>query len=115
MHKLLNDVWEYEPESLEDVTARYCGFGCKLFEIISAELPEHYLKLKFYRSKSHQIEDVFCVCEGLGQDYGIQLDPDCEVICLWDEATHIEIGYWSEDEYIESIDFIRSNFAKGIA
>lgn len=112
MHKLLNDSWEYISEKLDDVTARYSGFGCKLFEVISTELPSHYRNLKFYRSKTLQTEDVFAICEGIGHDYGIQLDPDCEVICLWYGETHIEIGDWSDDEYFESIKFINSNFGE---
>ncbi|MCE0559426.1 hypothetical protein [Motilimonas sp. E26] len=110
MHKLLNNSWEYIQEPYSDVSSRYKGFGSKLFGVMSSSLPLHYQNLKFYRSISNQTEDVFAICEGLGHDYGIQLDPDCEAICLWDDKTHIEIGYWSEDEYIESVEFIKANF-----
>jgi len=115
MNKFLNNYWEYTPETLKEASSRYNGFGCKLFEIMSFELPDHFRHLKFFRAISPQTDDVFCVCEGIGHDYGIQLDPDCEVICLWDEETHIEIGYWSDDEYKESIEFIKANFGKNIA
>ncbi|WP_196161761.1 hypothetical protein [Reinekea sp. G2M2-21] len=115
MHKLLNDGWEYESESLNEVLSRYDGFGCRLFEFMEAELPKHFQSLKFYRAKSYQTEDAFAICSGLGHDYGIQLDPDCEVICLWDGSAHIEIGYWSENEYRESIEFIKTHFFKLLA
>jgi hypothetical protein len=110
MHKLLNDGWEYESESQDEMTARYTGFGCKLFNAISIELPTHYQHLTLYKSKYDQTGDVFAISEGLGHDFGIQLDPDCEVICLWDAKIHVEIGYWSNDEYKEAIEFIKSNF-----
>ncbi|MCE2596673.1 hypothetical protein K6Y31_17940 [Motilimonas cestriensis] len=112
MHKLLNDGWVYESVSFEEVSDRYKGFGRDLFNLIANDLPSHFSNLKFYKSKTYQDEDVFAICEGLGHDYGIQLDPDCEVICLWDGNTHIEIGTWSENEYEESILFIKTNFTQ---
>lgn len=115
MHNLLNDSWEYIQESQDDVVARYDGFGKKLFDVMSAVLPRCYQGLKFYRAISHQTEDVFAICESVGHDFGIQLDPDCEVICLWDKSTYIEIGCWSEDEYSESIEFIKANFGNQIS
>ena len=110
MHKLLSDGWEYTEETIDDVSNRYHGFGSKIFILMEKELPIYYQNLRLYRSISYQVDDVFCICEGLGHDFGIQLDPDCEVICLWDEIIHIEIGNWSNDEYREAIDFIKDKF-----
>ena len=63
----------------------------------------------FFRANDCQTEDSYAVCE-IAHPFAVQLDPDCEVICLWDSQTHVEIGTWSPDAYTEAFDFIRRHF-----
>lgn len=101
---------EYKNETSSHILERYDGLGYGLFEVMKRDLPDYYKNLTFYRATSYQTEDVFAICTGCGHDYGIQLAPDCEVICLWDEVSHVVIGYWSSDEYSKSIKYIRPYF-----
>ncbi len=109
MHSLLNDNWTYTPETREDVSRRYSGFGCELYDRMAALLPECYAALRFYRADCHQTEDSYAVCV-ISHPFAVQLDPDCRVICLWDEEIHVEIGTWSDTPYHESFEFIKRHF-----
>ena len=109
MHELLNVGWSYTTESLDECTARYLRFGSELYHRMADTLPECFAALRYFRADDHQTEDSFAICD-IAHPFGIQLDPDCEVICLWDSQTHIEIGTWSADPYAEAFDFIRLHF-----
>ena len=101
--------WSFSEETLEELRARYSGFGHELYEIIRDEIPAAFAQLRFYRSDLHQTGDSFAVC-GLDRPFGIQLDPDIEVIVLGSEEARTEIGSWATSPYEDAINFIRQHF-----
>jgi len=110
-HPLLFDKWDFAEETYSEAMIRYSGFGAKLFDILDDLVPEILLSFRFFRSTGYQSENIFAVCENIEQTFAIQLDPSCEVICIWSDTVHtIEIGAWSENEYEEAIKFIREHF-----
>ena len=109
MHELLNKGWSYTPETLDECARRYSRFGSELYQQMADTLPECFAALRCFRADDYQTEDSFAVCE-MAHPFAIQLDPDCEVICLWDSQTHVEIGTWSSNPYAEAFDFIRRHF-----
>ena len=109
MHELLNDGWTYKAESFDECARRYSRFGSELYQRMADALPECFACLRYFQDDDYQTEDSYAVCE-IEHPFGIQLDPDCEVICLWDSQIHIEIGTRSSDPYAEAFDFIRRHF-----
>ena len=109
MSELLNDSWTYSPETYDEFALRYSGWGRELYHQMATILPEFHAALQYFRADCYQTEDSFAVCK-IAHPFGIQLDPDCKVICLWDEEIHIEIGTWSTEPYEESFEFIRRHF-----
>ncbi len=109
---LLNKTLKYKSESIQEVLNRYSGFGADIFSKISEFYPELYSNLKYYRAIAVQTNDVFAVCENIANEFAIQLDPDIEIICIWDEKNSIEIGDWATDEYQEAMSFIEECFVK---
>ena len=109
MSTLLNGAWSYVEETLDQCRARYEHFGIGVFDRLEQDLPELFHRLRYYQATDVQTQDAFAFCTG-DHPFGIQLDPNCEVICLWDEATHVEIGTWSPDPEGDAIRFIQSNF-----
>ncbi|ASP37841.1 hypothetical protein CHH28_03750 [Bacterioplanes sanyensis] len=106
MATLLGENWDFHLESLSEIQSRYTGYGCHLFDQIQLKAPTVFKKLKFYRSINHQPEDVFAIYEDSSNPFAIQLDPESEHICLWNEHMHVELGYWCEDVYQEAITII---------
>ena len=109
MHELLNDSWTYSPETHHDFALRYSGFGRELYKRMATALPDCHAALRYFRADCWQTDDSFAVCS-IAHPFAVQLDPDCEVICLWDERIHVEIGTWSAEPYKESSEFIRRHF-----
>ena len=71
----------------------------------------HSTNLRFFRSSDFQSEDVYAIYASPDKIFAIQLDPDCAVICLWDEVDYpIEIGDWSTEPYDEAINFMQEHF-----
>lgn len=104
--------WDFIEENYTSITQRYSGFGSQLFTHLNAHFPNILLHFRFFRSLNFQEKDVFAIYQSQSVSFAIQLDPDIEVIVLWDKTNSIEIGAWSEDEYKEAIDFIEANFIK---
>jgi hypothetical protein len=109
MHELLNKSWSYTTDFLDDGARHYSGFGSELYHRMADTLPECFAALRYFRAEDYRTADSYAVCE-IAHPFAIQLDPDCEVICLWDSQTHVEIGTWSPDPYAEAFDFIRRHF-----
>jgi len=109
MHELLNDSWTYTPETHDEFALRYSGFGRELYHQMATILPDCHAALRYFRADCYQTEDSYAVCQ-IAHPFAIQLDPDCQVICLWDEQINIEIGIWSMEPYEESFEFIRRHF-----
>lgn len=104
---LLSNRDNFNEESYADVVSSYSGFGADLFNFLSKHNPDLFSRLRFFRSTRLQSEDVFAIYESGNNAFGIMLDPDCEVICLWNgTGIRTEIGAWSENEYEEAFAFI---------
>lgn len=73
-------------------------------------MPSVFNSLLFYRATIHQQSDVFAVCHWSQTNFGIQLDPECEIICLWDDSTQFEIGTWESNPSSAVMEFIRAKF-----
>ncbi|MBD0260090.1 MAG: hypothetical protein ICV83_30595, partial [Cytophagales bacterium] len=101
MNKDVLGDWEVIEESYAVATRRYTGFGSMLFSILQDKMPQVFDNLKFYQPVKYQSENVLATYEDALCAFGIQLDPLCEVIVLWNDETRIEIGTWSNGEYEE--------------
>ncbi len=116
-HSLLNTSQKYIEEKFIDVKKRYILFGNELYEILEKTEPEIFKYLKFYQAievnekttwGEVQSEDSYAIYDNGEKSFGIQLEPLCAVICLYNEKTGIEIGNWDgNDYYQESIKFIK--------
>lgn len=95
-------------EEYPDMVARYSGFGTKIFSILQERLPAVFEKLQFFRGIKYQPEDVYAIYDNRTHAFGIQLDPQCEVIVLWNKQIQTEIGAWSKDICEEAIGFIQT-------
>jgi hypothetical protein len=111
--KLLIPADDFTIEIFEYAIKRYSGFGKDLYKLIKQEIPIVFEKLVFYKRISIQQEDSYAIYTDKEKSFAIQLDPLCEVIVLWNENIHTEIGTWSEDVYEEAIGFIESEFLRG--
>jgi hypothetical protein len=97
-------------ENYKDVLNRYSGFGIGLFLLINDQLPDIFSCLRFFRSVTYQTADVYATYETAEKAFAIQLDPDIEVICLWNnDISHTEIGTWHKEPDTEAFRFIITN------
>jgi hypothetical protein len=97
-----------QEETFESSGIRYKGFGFEIFEHIQESLPFIFENLKFYQPIEYQQEDLIAIYKNSEIEFGIQLDPLIEVTILWNDKQHIEISFFSENYYIESLDIIKS-------
>ena len=108
--KLLRPQVTYHVETLEEFEERYSGFGKETYDNIKKYIPEIFDSLVFYKCIDCQLEDSYAEYKNDQFPFCIQLDPLIEVIVLWNKSKHIEIGYWSKNEYLDTINFIKSEF-----
>lgn len=109
MNKLL-ETWNCIPETYNEVSKRYSGFGANLFSTLQHNQPYIFNNLKFFRSIDLSTDDVLAIFESEEYNFGIQLAVVSEVIVLWNENRHIEIGSWSHDQVEEAIRLIKTDF-----
>jgi len=110
---LLTPPDEFQEETLDNVLVRYSGFGKDLYRLLQEKLPQVFSNLRFYQGTTHQSEDSYAVYldpDNPRESFAIQLDPLCEVIVIWNQKIHTEIGTWSSDPELESIVFIQEEF-----
>ena len=103
------DNWDLKIESYEDVKIRYSGFGYEIFRVLEFELPLVLNNLKFFQPLN-QPEDVIAYYKLEGKEFAIQLDPLCEVICLWDNNFSIEITFFVQDYCNKVLEIIKTKF-----
>ena len=106
--KLLPQECEFRPESFEEMTKRYSGFGENLFEKLLSDEPEIVGQIKFYKRIDFQLEDSYAVISNLNTSIAIQLDPSSEVIILWNNEIQVEKGHWTENLLDETVDSIKT-------
>ena len=109
MTSLLNPNVEYEEESESDAFFRYSGFGKELFNSIYKKYPKLKGVFKFFRDPGTQ--DIWAICETSEFSFGVELDPDIEVICLWNGSDFEEIGTWQENPEEYAIERIKICYA----
>lgn len=95
---------DFYTETESVALGRYDGFGRKVFEILWAAHP--HLRGGFHFLRDPQSDDVWSFCTTSNRDFGLQLDPDIEVICLWDGAESIEIGTWAVDAFADAVAWV---------
>jgi hypothetical protein len=96
VHLLLNRGIAFVPEDECTALSRYTGFAQDMFTRLYEALPALQGRFRFYRDP--RTSDLWSVCETEGRSFGLQLDPDIEVICLWNaEDAGEEIGHWPPD------------------
>lgn len=108
LHPLLNPNCAYVEESEATAISRYLGFAFDFFERLYAAHPRLRDRFRFFRDV--HTDDLWSVCDATSRHFGIQLDPDIEVICLWDADYQDEIGSWHEDPVAYAIDEIRERY-----
>ena len=92
---LLNQLIQFVPENEAEALLRYKGFAADFYVRLYAEHSTLRGRFRFFRDPS--TDDIWSVCETEDYAFGVQLDPDLEVICLWDTGHHEEIGTWISD------------------
>jgi len=117
--EILGDHQEYVEEKFDEVLMRYNRFGKDIYNLIKKELPQVFKYLKYYKATKStekyvfgaQLEDSYAIYNDGNILFSIQLEPNCEVICLNNWKTQIEIGDWDNNDYYkQSIEFIRTEF-----
>lgn len=107
--KILSPIEDYEREDFYGMNERYSGFGKEIYQKLKETLPLVFNKLMFYKNVRQQVSHSYAVYMDGTKSFALQLDPLCEVIVLWDRHnSHVEIGAWSQDEYTEAIEFIKT-------
>ena len=99
---------EYEQENYQEFNARYKGFGKDIYSKMNRELPFVLDNIKLYKKVDYQLPDSFSVFDNGKSTFAIQLDPECEVIIIWNKKTQIEFGNWTIDLYNSVFNGIRN-------
>ncbi|WP_294322555.1 hypothetical protein [uncultured Chryseobacterium sp.] len=107
-NSMLGIMEDFVTENPEAVDRRYSGFGKDLYRQIEQRLPDVFKDFQYYQRINIQTEDSYAVYYNGQSSFCIQLDPLCEKIILWNENKQIEIGYWSDNEYEDALQFIEA-------
>ena len=109
MHPLLPgpEGWNFIKIDYGQAMQFYSGFGKDIFQLIEQHIPGVMSAFRFFRSPISQTEALYAVYENEDLSFAIQLDPNCEVVCLWNlQGVHHEIGTWALEPYAEAIQII---------
>lgn len=108
---LLNPEIPFVAEDEVVARARYVGFAADLYSRLYVEHPTLRGRIRFFRDP--RTDDIWSVCDTGACSFGIQLDPDIKVICLWDtNGWFDEIGTWNADPVARAIDEITSPYLR---
>lgn len=107
--KLLNSSMNLVEESAAEASQRYTGFGQEFFSELFKILPKIRDSFTFYRN-TDGTDDVWAIYHKGSVEFGVQLDPDIEVICVWDDSWHEEIGCWISQPVKYTINLITDRF-----
>jgi len=97
-------------ESEAEALNRYHGFGAGLFRILWKRHPE--LRGRFVFLKDECSDDLWSFCNLDSSPFGIQLDPDIEVICLWNTDVGEEIGDWETDPVGAALESLEQTYIR---
>ena len=106
--RVIHSSIKYHLETSDEALFRYHGFGKSIFELLWKEYPE--LKYHFTFLKDKNTDDIWSFCEIEEHKFGIQLDPDTMVICLWDLEKGYEIGDWETNPEAKALSIIKREF-----
>ena len=95
---------QFLDESEEQAFSRYTGFGLAVFDELWRRFPEFRDHFRYFRDP--RSNDIWSHCKFAKREFGLQLDPDIEVICLWNESGSVEIGDWGDDPILLAIKWI---------
>lgn len=107
--ELLPASLNFVEETHAEATQRYHGFGQDFFSELTNQLPSLAKSFKFYRN-TDGTDDVWAICQQGPIQFGVQLDPDIEVICVWNETEQEEIGDWQPPPIQYAIEWIKRRF-----
>jgi len=107
MHPLLGEG-RFTVETEDSARARYHRFGADFFARLFAERPGFERQFKFYRHE--KTDDVYAICDATPEAFGVQLDPDTEVVCVWDQGWFCEIGKWEPDPVRCAVEIVCSRY-----
>lgn len=105
---LLNTELQLIAEDETEALRRYTRFAADFYVRLYSKYPAFRGTFRFFRDQS--TDDVWSVCETADCSFGVQLDPDIEVICLWDAGWHDEIGTWASDPVADAIEEISERY-----
>ena len=83
-------------ETFAEFSKRYSGFGENLYEFLKLNYPRFFCKLTFFRDVVERSPVSYAFYKDERNSFIIQLDPECDVIILWDDIEHIEFGSWDK-------------------
>ncbi len=95
---------EFAAESEAAALGRYGGFGRAVFDQLWKLHPQLRSGFQFFRDP--RSEDLWSFCTTAKRHFGLQLDPDIEVICLWDGNESTEIGTWAIDPVADAVAWV---------
>ena len=96
-------------EAETDVSLRYDGFGNAVFTELFNLQPQLRQSFSYYRN-TDGTDAVWAIFSNEKFEYGVQLDPDTEVICVWDDSWHEEIGSWIPDPVSYTVKLILERY-----
>ena len=104
--RLIQPSLDFDAETEAVALARYTGFGRAVFDSLWHVHPHLRDGFQFFRDSSNQSEDIWSFCTTGSREFGLQLDPDIEVICLWDDSGAVEIGTWADDPIADAVAWV---------
>lgn len=115
--ELFHSNGEFVKEKYEDLIMRYSGFGIELLIMLKNNYNDIFSKLDFYKDQKsyHQdlddlLPDSFSLYRNGVTEFAIQLDPEIEVICIWNKNKHIEINSYWKNPVQKSMEIILEEF-----
>lgn len=95
---------DFDTETESVVLGRYDGFGRAVFDALFESPPQLRGGFQFFRDP--RSDDIWSFCSASVRKFGLQLDPDIEVICLWDGSESTEIGTWADDPVADAVAWV---------
>lgn len=99
--------WNLKAESYMEAKLRYSGFGYEIFEFFKSELSLNLNNFQFYQP-INQPEDLIAYYKLDNIEFAVQLDPLCEVICIWNNSISVEVNFFVKDYYAKVIEIIKT-------
>ena len=99
--RLLHPSIPWCEETATVALSRYRGFASNCFTALFERYPNLRTRMTFLRDPEN--DDIWSFIDNGEYKFGLQLDPDCRVICCWTSDSFDEIGDWDSDPISSSI------------